>query len=139
MRSTTKVQRYIRTEAPACEPSFLHGIIGIGMIAALPPDTRPLTPDELEELHLEPGFTAVRAPDGRLFLLEAEGALGSSPTKRSDYALPPGSRRIDDPASFGLTSVPVGLVPYLTPAGSIRLIKPTGAQPSFAPATSNPG
>ena len=139
LRSTTKVQRYIKKEAPPCEPSFLEGIVGLGVIDRLPENTRPLTPDELEELHLEPGFTAVRAPDGRLFLLETEGALGSSPTKRSDYALPPSSRRIDDPAGFGLRSVPVGLVPYLTPGGAIRLIKPVGVTPSFVPASTNPG
>ena len=139
LRISTQVQRYFGQEAPPCEPAFLAGIIGLNIIEALPPNTRPLTHEALEKLFLEPGFTAVEAPDGRTYLLATKDAPGSSPRGRSDHVLPPGSRRIDDPVAFGLTSVPDGLIAYITPTGALRLIKPAGTAPSFVPVGVNPG
>jgi hypothetical protein len=52
--------------------------------------------------------------------------------------LPEGSRRIDDPAAFGLGQIPEGYVPYLTQQGAVQLFKDTRGASTFAPAALNP-
>ena len=89
---------------------------------------------QLERLALARGYTVVRAPDGRLLLVETRGAPGTSPAGRSHFQLPPDARRILDPAAFGLGPIPAGFVPYQTPAGTILLVKnPRGASKFASP------
>ena len=131
-------QRHLGGPAQACAPSYLFGLIGVTATLALPDGTTPLTPEELENLALARGYTAVRAPDGRLFLIETWDAPGSRPDRRSDFRLPEGARRIDKPAAFGLGQIPEGYVPYLAPQGTIHLFKDPRGASTFAPSALNP-
>ena len=133
-----ETQRHLGGPAQACAPSYLFGLIGVTATLALPDGTTPLTPEELENLALARGYTAVRAPDGRLFLIETWDAPGSRPDRRSDFRLPEGARRIDNPAAFGLGQIPEGYVPYLAPQGTIHLFKDPRGASTFAPSALNP-
>ena len=75
---------------------------------------------------------------GRLFLIETWDAPGSQPDRRSDFRLPEGARRIDNPAAFGLGQIPEGYVPYLAPQGTIHLFKDPRGASTFAPSALNP-
>ena len=107
-------------------------------LSALPDGTTPLTPEELENLALAQACTAGRAPEGRLFLIETWDAPGSRPSRRSDFRLPEGARRLDNPAAFGLGQIPEGHVPYLAPQGTIHLFKDPRGASTFAPSALNP-
>ena len=133
-----ETQRQLGTGPQACSPSYLYGVVGVATTLALPDGTTPLTPEELENLALARGYTAVRAPDGRLFLIEMWDAPGSRPSRRSDFRLPEGARRLDNPAAFGLGQIPEGHVPYLAPQGTIHLFKDPRGASTFAPSALNP-
>ena len=133
-----ETRRQLGGPAQACAPSYLFGLIGVAATLALPDGTTPLTPEELENLALARGYTAVRAPDGRLFLIETWDAPGSRPTRRSDFRLPEGAQRIDNPAAFGLGQIPEGYVPYLVPQGTIHLFKDPRGASTFVPSALNP-
>ena len=133
-----EIQRHLGGPAQVCSPSYLFGLIGVAATRALPDGTTPLTPEEPENLALTRGCTAVRAPDGRLFLIEMLDAPGSRPSRRSDFRLPEGARRLDNPVAFGVGQIPEGHVPYLAPQRTTHRFKDPRCASTFVPSALNP-
>lgn len=75
--------------------------------------------------------------EGEMFLIETWDAPGSRPSRRSDFRLPEGARRLNNPAAFGLGQIPEGHVPYLAPQGTIHLFKDPRGASTFAPSALN--